>query len=151
MFGLTPYNRRNVGVQKGTRDPFDMESLFENFFNDSRLPSLYSHSNEIKVDIKENEKEYVIDAELPGVKKDEINLELRDDRLTIAVQRNETTEEERDNYIRKERRSSAMSRTFWVENVKEEDINAKFENGILTISLPKMENGKVREHKISIN
>lgn len=150
MFGLTPYNRRNMNVQRA-RSFFDVDSLFENFFNDSFFPSLYGFGSQMRVDIKENEKDYVIEAELPGVNKDEINVELRDDRLTIAVQRNEATEEERDNYIRKERRTSSMSRSFYVADVKPEQIKAKFENGILSISLPKSEDQKKKQHRIDIN
>lgn len=152
MFGLTPYNSRNQGIQRGMRDLFDMDSIFESYFNGSMMPSmLNSAGNQMKVDIKENENEYVIDAELPGVNKEDINIELKDERLTIAVQRNEVTEEEKDNYIRKERRMSSMARSFWVDNINREDIKAKFENGVLTISLPKAENTKTKSHKIDIN
>ena len=149
MFGLTPYNnRRNLDVQRAS-DLWDPESWFDNFFND--FPTLYGSGSQMKVDIKENEKDYEIEAELPGVKKDEINIELRDDRLTISVQREEHDEEEKRNYIRKERRFSSMSRSFYVSDVKPEDVKAKFENGVLTLTLPKSEDEKKREHKIQIN
>ena len=149
MFGLTPYNnRRNLDVQRAS-DLWDPESWFDNFFND--FPTLYGSGSQMKVDIKENEKDYEIEAELPGVKKDEINIELRDDRLTISVQREEHDEEEKNNYIRKERRVSSMSRSFYVSDVKPEDVKAKFENGVLTLTLPKSEDEKKREHKIQIN
>ena len=149
MFGLTPYNsRRNLDVQRAS-DLWDPESWFDNFFND--FPTLYGSGSQMKVDIKENEKDYEIEAELPGVKKDEINIELRDDRLTISVQREEHDEEEKNNYIRKERRVSSMSRSFYVSDVKTEDVKAKFENGVLTLTLPKSEDEKKREHRIQIN
>jgi len=149
MFGLTPYNsRRNLDVQRAS-DLWDPESWFDNFFND--FPTLYGSGSQMKVDIKENEKDYEIEAELPGVKKDEINIELRDDRLTISVQREEHDEEEKNNYIRKERRVSSMSRSFYVSDVKPEDVKAKFENGVLTLTLPKSEDEKKREHRIQIN
>jgi HSP20 family protein len=149
MFGITPYNRRNLDVQRA-KNIFDVESLFDSFFNDSISPSLNGFGSQMKVDIKENEKDYVIEAEMPGVNKDEINIEMRDDRLTIAVQKNEDSEEERDNYIRKERRTSSMSRSFYVADVKPEEIKAKFENGVLSITLPKSE-GQKKQHKIDIN
>lgn len=149
MFGLTPYNRRNSGVQR--RNGFDIDSWFDNFFNDSFFPFAYGNNTGIKVDIKENDKDYVVEAELPGVNKDEINVELRDDRLTIMVQRDESKEEERDNYIRRERRNSSMSRSFYVSGVKPEDVKAKFDNGVLTISLPKSEEQKKNRHRIDIN
>jgi HSP20 family protein len=149
MFGITPYNRRNLDVQRA-KNIFDVESLFDSFFNDSILSSLNGFGSQMKVDIKENEKDYVVEAEMPGVNKDDINIEMRDDRLTIAVQKNEDSEEERDNYIRKERRTSSMSRSFYVADVKPEEIKAKFENGVLSITLPKSEDQK-KQHKIDIN
>ena len=149
MFGLTPYNnRRNMDVQRAG-DFFDSDSWFDGFFND--FPTLYGFGSPMKVDIRESDKDYTIEAELPGVKKDEINVELRDDRLTISVQREEHNEDEKRNYIRKERRFSSMSRSFYVSDVKPEDVKAKFENGILTLSLPKSEDQKKREHRIDIN
>ena len=151
MFGLTPYrDRRNMDVQR-TRDFFDPEYWFDNFFND--FPSLYGFNDQMKVDIRENDNDYVVEAELPGVKKDEINVELRDDRLTIAVQKEDHNEEEdKDkNYIRRERRYSSMSRSFYVNDIRPEDVKAKFENGVLTLTLPKVEEQKRGDHRIQID
>ena len=139
MFGLTPYNRRNNSVARRDRDIFDIEGMFDSFFNDSLFPAWFFGGNQMKVDIRENDKEYIIDAELPGVKKEEIELDLRDDRLTISVKRDEALNEERDNYIRRERRCSSFSRSFVVDNIKQDEVAAKFENGILSVSLPKKE------------
>jgi HSP20 family protein len=114
-----------------------MDSMFNDFFNDSFFG--FAGVNPIKADIKETEKEFIIEAEIPGAKKEDIKLDLRDDRLTISVETNEETKEERDNYIRKERRFGSCSRSFYVENVKNEDVAAKYENGILSVVLPKSE------------
>jgi HSP20 family protein len=78
-------------------------------------------------------------------------VELRDNILTIGVQRNEITEEERKNYIRKERRTSAVSRSFRVDNVKPEDVKAEFKNGVLSITLPKAEVEDDKKYRIDIN
>jgi len=151
MFGLTPYNdRRNRGLIGRNRDPFDIINVFENFFNDSFFPSFFNNSSYMRVDIKENDKEYVLEAELPGVEKDEINLEVRDDLLTISVNHREDTQEERENYIRRERRVSSMSRSFQLDNVRQEAITAKFENGILSVKLPKIQEGRARTRTINI-
>src|SRR5690554_3254736 len=115
MFNLTPYNRRSSVSSRWPRSFFDMDSIFDNFFSNSFPPALFGFDNQMKVDIKDNGKDYIIEADLPGVDKNDIHVELRDNVLTIGVQRNELTEEERDSYIRKERRSSAMSRSFRVE------------------------------------
>lgn len=139
MFGLTPINRRNSLGTRRSMDLFDLDSWFDNFFRSAFRPTFYGFDHQMKVDIKDNEKNYVIEAELPGVDKSEINVELRDDILTIGVQRNEITEEERENYIHKERRTSSMSRSFQVENVQPQDIKARFDNGVLVIELPKSE------------
>jgi HSP20 family protein len=149
MFGLTPYNRKNGGIA-GRNDMFDLRNVFDEFFNDSFLPSFAAGAHPIRADIRETEKEYIVDAELPGVKKEDIRLELRDDTLTIAVEHNEQGNEERDNFIRRERRYGSFSRSFYVENVKNEDVAAKFNDGILSITLPKQEGGKENRHRIDI-
>jgi HSP20 family protein len=138
MFGMVPF--RNNKMQQ-RENLFDIESMFSDFFNDSFMG--ISGMNSMKADIKETEKEFIVDAEIPGVSKEDIKLELKDDRLTIAVEKNEESNEERDNYIRKERRYGSFSRSFYVENVKNEEVTAKYENGILSIVLPKNETKKV--------
>ncbi|ADG81776.1 Hsp20/alpha crystallin family protein [Thermincola potens] len=147
MFGLTPYRRH--GVQRRPGDIFDLEGVFENFFHDHFWPTFYT-GGQMRVDIKENDKEYVVEAELPGVKKDEINVELNEDRLTIAVERKEETNEEKENYIRKERRYGSMVRSFYVPNILNDQVSAKFENGVLSIVLPKREPGKNKGNRIEI-
>lgn len=153
MFGLSPYNRRNRGIANRPSDFFNFDSFnnfIDSFFNSDFFPSTLS-TGQMKVDIKENDKEYILEAELPGINKDEINIELRDDMLTISVERNEQIEETKDNYIRRERRYGSQSRSFYIENVKTEKIKAKFENGILSISLPKKEINAKNRRKIDIN
>lgn len=134
MFGIVPF--RNNKLQ-GRTSIFDMDSIFNDFFNDSAFG--FSGINPIKADVKENEKEYIIEAEIPGAKKEDIKLDLRDDRLTISVESSQESKEERENYIRRERRVGAFSRSFYVENVRHEDVSAKYENGILAVVLPKSE------------
>jgi len=147
---LVPYSRKNRGLSKGPQDIFNIDNLFDNFFSDSIMPAFFEGNAQIRVDIKENEKEYIVEADLPGVKKEEINAELHNDRLTISVARNEEVNEERENYIRKERRSGSYSRSFYVENVVEDQISAKFENGVLSVTLPKKEAGANKKNQIQI-
>lgn len=138
MFGIVPF-RNNKIQERGSL--FDMGSIFNDFFDDSIVG--FTGLNSIKADVKETEKEFIIDAEIPGAKKEDIKLDLRDDRLTISVEKTEETKEEKDNYIRRERRYGSSSRSFSVENVKHEDVTAKYENGILSIVLPKSEGKKI--------
>ena len=149
MFGLTPYNRRANEIAR-REDPFEIGSMFDEFFREPFMPALFSASNPIKTDIRENEKEYVVEAEIPGAKKEDIKLELRDDVLTISVEHKDEVNEERNNYIRKERRYGSYSRSFQVQNVCNEDVTAKYENGILAVTLPKSEEVKETKHNIDI-
>lgn len=150
MFGLTPYNRRENEVSR-RNDPFDIRNIFEDFFSDSLMPAFNTAANSIKTDIRETEKEYVVEAEIPGANKEDIKLELKDEILTIAVEHNEQTNEEHDNYIRKERRYGSYSRSFQVQNIKNEEVTARYENGILTVTLPKAGEEKEKKHNIEIN
>ena len=93
----------------------------------------------MKTDIKENEKDYELSVELPGYKKEDVNAELKDGYLIINAT-NEKNDEEKDEkgYIRKERYYGSFTRSFYVgKDVKEEDIKAKFENGVLILDIPK--------------
>ena len=118
------------------------DSLFDDFFTDitdnKRRPAR-PLPGVMKTDIKENDKEYELTIELPGYKKENVNAELKDGYLIINAT-NEKNEEEKDEkgYIRKERYFGSCSRSFFVgKNLKEEDIKAKFDNGVLTLNVPK--------------
>lgn len=155
MFGLVPY-RRNSGLRR--RDSFtDLGDLINSFFNDelvspllSGVGALRSDFSALKADIKETEKEFIIDIEAPGVKKEEIKIDLKDDVLTVLVERDDEVKEEKDNYIRRERKYGSCARTFYVPDIAQENISAKHENGILTISLPKVEDVKRETRNIEI-
>ncbi|NMB96122.1 MAG: Hsp20/alpha crystallin family protein [Clostridiaceae bacterium] len=155
MFGLTPY-RKNSSLRK--RDGFgEISDFIDNFFNDSIMSPFLSGVNflrnefsPMKADVRETEKEYVIDVEIPGAKKENINLDLRDDVLNVCVEQNEIVNEERENYIRKERRYGSYSRSFYVPDVKHEEITAKYKDGILTINLPKTDDVRKKSRKIDI-
>lgn len=119
------------------------DSLFDDLFTDitdnKRRPIARPLPGVMKTDIKENDKEYELTIELPGYKKENVNAELKDGYLIINAT-NEKNEEEKDEkgYIRKERYFGSCSRSFFVgKNLKEEDIKAKFDNGVLTLNVPK--------------
>ncbi|AET67697.1 molecular chaperone (small heat shock protein) [Desulfosporosinus orientis DSM 765] len=150
MFDIVPFARRNSVIPK-TSDLFDIEGIFENLFNDRFFPAMYKNSSQMKVDIKESEEAFVIEAELPGIQKDEMNIQIDEDKLTISVQKKEQKDEERDNYIRRERSYSAMTRSFAIANVEIEKANAKFENGILVINLPKKQEQVIKGRELQID
>ncbi|NLI57520.1 MAG: Hsp20/alpha crystallin family protein [Clostridium sp.] len=149
MFSLMPYRRGNKLSANNDIWGFS-KSVFENFFNDPFFSGVLSATNGIRADIRETEKEYIVDAEIPGVKKEDINVELRDDTLTISIDRDEEVKDERDNYIRRERRYGSVSRSFYVENVVNDAVTAKYKDGILTIVLPKDKKAKQNKHRIPI-
>ena len=95
----------------------------------------------MKTDVRETEDTYEVDMDLPGFKKDEINVDLKNGYLTVSAAKGLDKDEKDKNgkYIRQERYTGAMSRSFYVGDVAPEDVKAKFEDGILQISLPKAE------------
>ena len=135
------------------------ENLFDDFMNDFSFPTfpnvdkeLYGKhaKNLMKTDVKETENAYEIDIDLPGFKKDEIQIELKDGYLTVSAEKglDKDEEDKKGKYIRKERYAGALSRTFYLgEEIREEEIKAKFENGILSVSIPKEEEKKVEGPK----
>ena len=131
------------------------ENLFDDFMDGFAFPTANwnyakNTANVMKTDIKENDKGYELDVDLPGYKKEDVKAELKDGYLTISAS-NDNTKEEKDEdgkYIRKERYTGAVSRSFYVgKYVTEEDIHAKFENGILKLSVPKVDAPKVEVNK----
>ncbi len=149
MFGLVPFSRRTNEIATRS-DPFDFESIFNDFFSDSFAPAFFRAGHPMRADIRETEKEYVLEADMPGVKKEDIRLDLRDGILTVGVEHNENVDDTRENYIRKERRYGSYSRSFSVDGVKQENITAKYNDGVLTVNLPKTEEQKPKTHRIDI-
>lgn len=136
MFGLIPFRTSRVDKKGGSFDDF-----FEGFFNDDFFAPMnfgFGNSKKFNADIRETQNEYLVSAELPGVKKEDINLEYKDNTLVISAKRNEEINEEKDNYIRRERTYGQISRAFHVDNVDKSKISARFENGELQIILPKL-------------
>ena len=102
----------------------------------------------MKTDVKEKDTEYEVDIDLPGFKKEDVKAELKDGYLTIRAAKGVDREEKKEDgkYIRKECYSGNMSRSFYVgKNVTQEDIHAKFEDGILKLTVPKKEAKKAEE------
>ena len=118
------------------------DDLFEENFFGAHNP-LYGKNakNLMKTDISEKENGYEIAVDLPGFKKDEINLDIKDGYLTITAQKglDKDEEDKKGRVIRKERYAGVCQRSFFVGDVKPEDITAKYESGVLTINVPKEE------------
>lgn len=134
-------------------DLFDdmMDFSFENEFFGRKNP-LYGKraKNLMKTDVKETEKGYELDIDLPGFKKEEVQASLENGYLTISASKglDKDQQDKKGRYIRRERYTGAMSRSFYVgEGVEQKDIHAKFENGILKLTVPKENPQKVEEKK----
>ena len=133
------------------------DNLFDDFFDfpfyddkaDRKIQrKLYGHhaGNLMKTDIKEKKDGYELEIDLPGFKKDEVQVELKDGYLVVSAEKG-LDEDEKDKksgkYIRRERYAGSMSRSFYVgEGVTQEDIHAKYEHGVLKLSIPKKEEQK---------
>lgn len=146
MFDIVPWRKNNSIQRKGD----DFENMVNSFFNDDFFNSFSLMNNNFSVDLKEEDNDYVIEADLPGVDKKDINISYKDGYLNISAKRENKLEEKKDNYVRKERSYGEFKRSFYIDNVEEEKINANFDNGVLKINLPKL-NKEIREpRKIEI-
>jgi len=142
MAGLVPFNRnRNTSLARtGVGTGFeDFYNMLDDFFNDgfSSVPSRNLLRDSFKIDIIEKEDEYLIEADVPGVSKDEIDLSIDDDNLCISINRVEEANKDGKNYIHRERRSSSMSRRVRLAGAKLDEIKAKLDDGVLTVTIPK--------------
>ena len=128
-------------------------SLFDNMFDDMFRDPFFTNSNNtklMKTDIQEKDNNYILDMDLPGYEKEDIKAQLKDGYLTITAQKNTSNDDkdEEGNYIRRERYCGNCSRSFYVgDSIKEEDIKANFNNGILELTFPKEVEQKAEEMK----
>lgn len=132
------------------------ERLFDDFMDDFGFPATsYSGKTPIqttamKTDVKETEDSYELDIELPGYKKEDVKAHLKDGYLTINASSsvNNDEKDKEGKYIRRERYVGSVSRSFYVgEDITEQDVTAKFENGVLKLTVPKTTPKKVEDKK----
>ena len=121
-----------------------MHDFFPAFYG-SRRSQQY-----MRTDIKETENAYQMEVEIPGMDKKDIHIDLQDGYLNITANKNEREESgKKENYIRRER-SFSCSRSYYVGDIRKEDIKAKYENGILRVSIPEAMPQKEEEHHSEI-
>ena len=137
MFELRPYTHRNTAAVNPFRDFDDLERAFfgvepYRFLRESGL-------GEFRTDLKDNGDSYTLEADLPGFEKKDINIEMNGDVLTISAERHSEHEEEdkKKKYIRCERSYGSYSRQFDISGIESDGITAKYENGVLTLNMPK--------------
>ena len=105
----------------------------DNFFDDFFKPAKY----DMKSDIREVENGYEIDVEVPGFNKDEVVVDYDDGYLTVSAKHFENKDDKKHKYIHQERTYSTLERSYYVGNIDKSKVNAKLNNGLLTISVPK--------------
>ena len=129
---LVPYNRKNHSVYNPFQDFDDLERAF---FSDRSL-------GELKTDIKDTGDSYTLEADLPGFKKEDIHVDVKDNTLSITAERHSEFEqkEKKNSFLRCERSFGSYSRSFDLSGVKAAEIKAKYENGVLKLTMPKKEN-----------
>lgn len=130
------------------------ESLFDDGWMDFPFERDFwggkNAKNMMKTDIREHDNGYEVDIDLPGFKKDEINVELENGYLTVSAAKglDKDEQDKKGKYIRRERYAGAMQRSFYVgDTLTQEDIKAKYDNGILSISIPKKDAQAVETKK----
>ena len=137
MFDLTPF-RKN-----------ELERLRKDLFGDvfDRMNQLFdpkdgatSFLDSFKLDVRDQDGQYVIEAEMPGIKKDNIHVRYDKDYLILSVDQREEKEEDKD-YVYRERRVTSMQRSLYLPNVKEDAIKAKLSDGVLHLTVPKADDG----------
>ena len=134
MFGVTPFNR-HVVRRNDESDAFN--DFIDDFFSDDFFPIRNLRYDTFKVDIREENNAYLIEADVPGIQKGDIKLEYHDGLLNIIIDHEENEEEKDKHYLHRERRLCKMHRTLRLGELDEDHIEASLKDGILFIKAPK--------------
>jgi HSP20 family protein len=140
MNGLIRYSR--------PVDLFDWNRVLDSFFTDVPL----WNSRTPAVDVKEEDKRYLMEVELPGLTEKDIEVKVEDNILTLSSKKDESKEEKKDGYLIRERRRAEFARTFVLPNdVDREQINAEFKHGLLVVQIPKKPELQPRKIDVKVN
>lgn len=143
MLGLRPYTKDN--------DIFSaMDDMERSFFGIPTENRGKSGIRACRTDIRDLGDKYLLEAELPGFKKEEINMELNGDILTLSAEHSEDKEEKKGTYVTRERRYGSYSRCFDVSEINKDGITADYKDGVLTLELPKLEKTQPETRKIEL-
>ena len=142
MFELIPFERRMASF-----DPFRMMADMErSFFQPSANPvSLF------RTDVSDEGDSFKLEAELPGFKKEDINIDIKDERLTISVERKLENDEQKPNFVKRERFYGSFKRSFGLDGINSEGIEASYVDGVLSLKLPKKVPVLPESRRIEIN
>ena len=137
---MIPYTNRNSSSLMDLFDEFERSVFGE---NGRRLPAF-------STDIRDEGDHYLLEAELPGFRKEDIDLDVKDGLLTISASHQESSETRQDNYLCRERRSGSFSRSFNLDGIQEDGITASYNDGVLELTLPKRQEALPQSRKIAI-
>lgn len=146
MLEMMPFKRNNLSRRDDFLSPF-----FKNFFEDDFFTAITHMNHNFKVDLKETNDSYLVEADLPGVKKEAINIDFENNYLTISAKRDETIQNQSENYVRRERHYGEFKRSFHLDNIDENKIDASFTDGVLKITLPKLTKDIDKKRRIDIH
>ena len=124
-------------------------NAFDDYMKDTQRALYGKHSkNLMKTDVKETDESYEVDIDLPGFQKEEVSLDLKNGYLTVSAAKglDKDEEDKKGRYIRQERYAGSCSRSFYVGDIRPEDIKAKYEAGVLRLSVPKENTRKLPEN-----
>lgn len=145
MANLIPYRYNRYPVTRPAYDFFS-DDFFKSFFG---APSTTGAS--FRVDVSDKGDHYLLEADLPGAKKDDVSIEVLDGMLSINVEREEVKKEEKENYLFNERRVGKFHRSFTLNGIDEEKVAAEYVDGVLKLTLPKKAEETKTGRKIDIN
>ena len=143
MASMVPYDRYTRALRNW---PFD---ALDSFF-DAPFAPLSSTASSFKMNVEDAGDKYVVSAELPGVKREEIDVELNEGRLSISVDKKETDEEKGRNYLYKETSDWSAPRGVYLKDAAVAGLSAKLEGGVLSVNVPKQQE-KTNVTKVSID
>lgn len=140
MFGLTPYTRNQLQGTNG--DSVGFYNVFDDLINDRFYNTRSIQNNAFRVDVRDEEDSFIIEADMPGIKKEDIKLDYKDGRLMLSVEQSEEVTDENENYIHRERRFSSMKRAIYLKDIDATKIDATLVDGVLKVEVPKLESAK---------
>lgn len=144
MFELIPFERsiRNLNSFYPFRQ---LEDMSRSFFSSNSAASLF------RTDVSDLGDAYKLDAELPGFNKDDININIENERMTISVERKSESEDNKPNYLRRERFYGSYSRSFDLSGIDADKISASYTDGVLSLNLPKLAHEIPASRRLEIN
>ncbi|MEW9096062.1 MAG: heat shock protein Hsp18 [Clostridiaceae bacterium] len=146
MLNMIPFRRNNLNKGEDYFAPFFGKIIDDDFFS-----SINYMNESFRVDLKETDENYLVEADLPGTKREDIDIDFNNNYLVVSAKRDESSEDKKEDYVRRERHYGEFRRSFHIDNVDEDKISASFSDGILKITLPKLTKGKGNRRKIEIN